>query len=382
MPKISIIIPVYNTENYLRECLDSVIHQTFKDIEIILVNDGSNDNSTNICREYAMLDSRIKLIEQENGGSAAARKRGITEATGEYVGFVDSDDFIDSDMYETLLENIGEHDLITSVAYRQSGSKWEDSIVPGVYNTDEQMQYVIDNMLTLGDSYLRGISSAVHCKMFRTSLAKMAVKDVDLRVYYMEDAEFICRYILLCKSIYITKICKYHYRIREDSISNSIHDDFMMNLNILYLSLKRAFEGHPQQQRFVEQLQLYLVRYLPELPRRMGFTPKAKFLKYVNPLFNEILEKRIAIYGAGEVGQDYFLHMKRLGKQPEIWVDKRYDTFENLPVRPVLDLLKFDYEYVLIAVKNQRLAETIKSELISKGIAEEKILWKEPIRIM
>lgn len=102
MPKISVIIPVYNTEKYLAKCLDSVINQTLEDIEIICINDGSTDNSDKILLEYANKDSRIKIIEQRNMKQGAARNRGFEIAQGEYIGYVDSDDWIDLDYYEKL----------------------------------------------------------------------------------------------------------------------------------------------------------------------------------------------------------------------------------------------------------------------------------------
>lgn len=99
---ISVIIPVYNNEQYLSRCIDSVINQTYKNLEIILVDDGSTDNSGKICDEYALKDNRIKVIHKENGGVSSARNVGLDIAKGEYIGFVDSDDYIEKDMYEFL----------------------------------------------------------------------------------------------------------------------------------------------------------------------------------------------------------------------------------------------------------------------------------------
>lgn len=101
---VSIIIPVYNVEQYLRKCLNTVISQTYMNLEIILINDGSTDSSPDICREYAGKDSRIILINQENGGLSAARNAGIAISHGEYIGFVDSDDYVYLDMYEHLVK--------------------------------------------------------------------------------------------------------------------------------------------------------------------------------------------------------------------------------------------------------------------------------------
>lgn len=100
---ISIIVPVYNVEQYLKQCVDSILNQTYKQLEVILVDDGSTDSSRDICNQYEAADNRIKVIHKENGGLADARNAGLSIATGEYIGFVDSDDFIHKDMYKTLV---------------------------------------------------------------------------------------------------------------------------------------------------------------------------------------------------------------------------------------------------------------------------------------
>lgn len=111
MKAVSIIVPIYNTEKYLEECLDSLINQTLKDIEIILVNDGSKDKSGDICKKYKLLDKRIKLIEQNNYGQSIARNKGLELATGEYVLFVDSDDYISHKACEVLFKTAKKYNL-------------------------------------------------------------------------------------------------------------------------------------------------------------------------------------------------------------------------------------------------------------------------------
>ena len=102
MAKISVIVPVYNVESYLRKCLDSVINQTYSDLEILLINDGSFDNCGEICDEYAGKDARIKVFHKENGGLSSALNVGLKNVSGDYIGFVDSDDWIELDMYQKL----------------------------------------------------------------------------------------------------------------------------------------------------------------------------------------------------------------------------------------------------------------------------------------
>lgn len=115
---ITIIIPVYNVEKYLRECIDSVIAQTYKNLEIILVDDGSIDKSGEICDEYSKKDSRIRVIHKKNGGLSDARNVALDIAKGEYIGFIDSDDYIEKDMFETLYKLAEKyHAEISSISF-------------------------------------------------------------------------------------------------------------------------------------------------------------------------------------------------------------------------------------------------------------------------
>ena len=116
-PKISVILPVYNVEKYLRQCLDSVINQTYKNLEIILVNDGSTDNSGKICEEYALNDERIKVIHKENGGISSARNAAIDIAKGQYITFIDSDDDVELDYIDYLYDILKKFNLISYIHY-------------------------------------------------------------------------------------------------------------------------------------------------------------------------------------------------------------------------------------------------------------------------
>ena len=107
--KITVIVPVYNVEHYLEKCLDSLINQTYKNLEIIVINDGSTDNSGEICQEYAQKDNRIVYIEKENGGLSDARNVGLDKMTGSYVTFIDSDDWVELDYVEILYKKIIEY---------------------------------------------------------------------------------------------------------------------------------------------------------------------------------------------------------------------------------------------------------------------------------
>ena len=125
MPLFSIIIPVYNVEKYLNKCVDSVLNQTFTDFEVILVDDGSPDNCPAICDSYAEKDKRVRVIHKQNGGLICARKSGLEAARGDYIGFVDSDDWIEENMYELFADMIKKYspDMVLSDFYFDSGKE-------------------------------------------------------------------------------------------------------------------------------------------------------------------------------------------------------------------------------------------------------------------
>ena len=127
MVKVSVIIPVYNVEPYLKQCMDSVVGQTLKDIEIICVDDGSTDGSLDILREYAAEDNRIQIIEQKNAGAGAARNNGMRHATGKYLSFLDSDDFFEPRMLEKAYD-LAEKDQADFVAYKSDQYHTEETV--------------------------------------------------------------------------------------------------------------------------------------------------------------------------------------------------------------------------------------------------------------
>ena len=165
MPKISVIVPVYNVEKYLRKCLDTIISQTFSDIEIICVNDGSTDNSRKILEEYKNKDYRIVIVDKKNGGLSSARNAGMKVARGEFISFIDSDDWID----ETMLEKL----------YNSMTTLKTDITICAVHQFDESKQEIDDSCeyFTLGhfdESFDNKVFSYKDTKSFLTNVCVMA----------------------------------------------------------------------------------------------------------------------------------------------------------------------------------------------------------------
>ncbi|MEH7159013.1 glycosyltransferase family 2 protein [Neobacillus drentensis] len=150
MPIISIIVPIYKVEKYIHNCINSILAQTFEDFELILINDGSPDNCGEICNDFARMDNRIKVLHKENGGLSDARNAGLNIAQGEYIAFVDGDDWIEKDMYKILYQNIKKYNADISVCkYREvSGYSEIDSVITNnckVFNNKEAFDCLFNN---------------------------------------------------------------------------------------------------------------------------------------------------------------------------------------------------------------------------------------------
>lgn len=210
--KISVIVPVYNVEDYLHKCLDSIIDQTYKNLEIILVDDGSPDNCGKICDEYAEQDNRIKVIHKLNGGVSSARNAALNVATGEYVGFVDADDWIEPDMYRTLIELITDDDIdIATCGYCED---YHDKI-NYVQNNKEVPEYPMFTndflkYIYIRDEY-RNVAGYIWTKLFRTSIIKDNKILFNENLSIGEDVIFLSDCYLRSKKTVYTKSNLYHY---------------------------------------------------------------------------------------------------------------------------------------------------------------------------
>lgn len=219
--KITVIVPVYNVENYLRKCLDSIITQTYKNIEIVVVNDGSTDASGEICKEFAEMDHRITYIEQENAGLSAARDTGLNNMSGNYVTFVDSDDWIELDYVETLYKKITEYQADIAVGNYYSFNESEGMFYFNILG-DSYYEKVYDNVSIFENLYetqeMRSFALiSAWGKLYKARLFEQLRFDMGK---LGEDGYLNQKvYLLSEKVIYLNKSL-YAYRIRKGSLSN------------------------------------------------------------------------------------------------------------------------------------------------------------------
>lgn len=219
---VSIIIPIYNTGEYLHKCISSVLSQTLTDFELILVNDGSKDNSGQICDEYARKDSRIKVIHKENAGVSAARNDGIKLACGEYIGFIDSDDWIDSSMYEELYGLAKQNDA--QIVMCDTVSVFDNK--PTEPDTINQLRK--DVLLEKEDLFpsllLEMAGSACRC-IYKSSLIKENNVLFPVGIKLSEDRIFNILAFGYSNNIYYTKTALYNRYMREGSAVNKYYEN-------------------------------------------------------------------------------------------------------------------------------------------------------------
>ena len=214
--KLSIIVPIYNAERYLNECIESIINQTFDDFELILVNDGSKDNSLSICSRWKKKDKRIKVIDKKNGGVSSARNEGIKIACGEYLGFVDSDDYIDECMYEKLVKLVESVNADIGICKR---------VIPGKkqnyghdYPIQESFTFKNNNGNWKTMFYQGDIETFVTNKLFKASFLKES--KVEFKEYSLfEDRLYLIQlYLYNPKMIYVDEELYYYRPVKGSSV--------------------------------------------------------------------------------------------------------------------------------------------------------------------
>lgn len=211
-PLISVIIPVYGVEKYIAQCLESVINQTYKNLEIIVINDGTKDRSADIANEYAAKDSRIKVYDFKNGGLSVARNRGLEIATGEYISYLDSDDWLDTKMYETLLETAmkNEADMVKCGIIETNGAAEEKITFSDVKIINNEQHKAFEN-------YFKGILWTLAWNgLYKRELAKK-VKFPDNVVH--EDNYSSGMFLYLSKKVLVIPFCGNYYRVNDAGIS-------------------------------------------------------------------------------------------------------------------------------------------------------------------
>ncbi len=375
-PLVSIIIPIYNSEAFLDKCIQSALNQSYKNIEIILVNDGSIDSSGEICDNYSSIDNRIKTIHKTNGGLVSSRKAGLKASTGEYILYIDGDDWIELDLIKNYIDQVIKFNadvVVSSHIVNLEGREdiLMNSLPSGVYDKDKLISIVYPKMLYTGKFSQFGIFSYSWGKLYRKEILLENQLKVDENITMGEDASCLYPTLLDANILVILEQPGYHYRQRADSLIKTLRKIEIHKMQKVYDDLKNIFSDKGVLDIMLPQLQYYLLSLLiintegPNLDNKLY------------PFNNVKSKDNLVIYGGGTFGQH--LYKKIVNHKTHnilAWVDEKHKHYSklNLPVTGFDKIKNIKYDIILIALIDEDNSNKALSKLIKHGADKEKII--------
>lgn len=383
MRLLSVIIPVYQAEETIERCVKSVMRQTYDHMEIIIIDDGSTDQSFQIGKNLAEDDNRVRVIKKEHAGVTAARKAGVEMASGEYITFVDADDWIEEKYFEQLMTDIDDADVVITEYYviekeNQQEAVSDQHLEAGLY-LGKEMESIVEKLITPG-----GIASSLWNKVMKASLLRAAIPRVSDEIYLFEDLAIMLQVLMAAEKVRIAVVPGYHYCMNLKSLMHSRHKDYLLNLHYLFQFLHTLLESCAYQERLMKGFYRYMRLWVLQAPYYLDLRLKDMAVQFQDlyfPYFGRLKNARIILYGAGYVGMSYFYHIRN-DKEMELvaWVDKQPETCRGKEIFEVCSpgiIRKIGYDYIILAVREERHAVEIKSELVNEGVPLNVILWNK-----
>lgn len=378
--KLTIVIPLYNQEKYIRQCIESILHQSLIEISLIIVNDGSTDGSLDICNEIATTDDRVTIISQDNQGLAGARLTGIKNTETKYITFVDADDFILPDAYETAIPYLNDEidEIFFEMAryYSEHKIKKEHHIIsPGMYDKKRIAEQIYPKLVWDFVRKTPGLECSQCVRIVKTELLKKAYENLKVkRFYYGEDIAITYPLITSIKSMVVIPQSYYMHRQRESSnipgyISNRGYFEEVSSLcSYIREEMAHNIEGY----NFDSQID-YFYMYSVEL-KKLCYDDYSYTRDFLFPFNLVPFGNSIVLYGAGDVGKAYYEQILKLKYCSEIiWVDKnaKYISDDRVSDLEILDTQSIQgVQYIVIAIENKDVCEQIKRDLVNKGFDE------------
>lgn len=368
--KISVIITIYNMEQYLDKCIQSVINQTYKNLEIILVNDGSTDKSLDICLKYYALDKRIIVLNNPNEGVVKVKLAGIKRATGDYITFVDADDWLDSNAYQLVMDMSDKEDMISYGLiedYNFKSVQKFDQIDEGMYMRADIKNKILPNIFDVKNFFTFNVLPNLVCKFIKREILCNCVNKVNSYVRMGEDLDFVVQSLSFAHTLRVIKISPYHYVQREKSVVRTpVETESVIGLYNDLMSIESTEDNANWQQ----QVCIYM-SFILQLKKMNMFIKNSSF-------FDKLKNKKIVVYGAGNYGCSFIeAAVNELGVSIEAVADsnwKNIDWKDEEVIAPE-EVMERDFDIIYIAILNERICQTVKSNLINMGIQEDKILY-------
>lgn len=382
---LTVIITIFNVDSYLVKCIDSVRNQTYKNIEILLIDDGSTDQSGIICDAYVQKDGRIKVYHKENRGLVEARKTGVKYARGDVITFVDADDWIEPDMYQCMMEEYIRYkpDMVSSgilYEWEDRTEKVLDSVGEGVYEKAEIYKRILPRIAYDAAADCPGITASVWNKLFKPCLLREVLQNTDSKLTQGEDGAVT--YLLTAKADRIVVIARswYHYVQHEDSLIRQHDLSSFEKIYRLEKNLTSGFKELGIESEMKQQITYYVKSFLRQAVRKV-YDMDLNDILFMFPYECIPPNSRILLYGAGRAGKSYHRCIQ-YGAYAVLsaWVDADYRNLqrEGLDVEPPEVIMNLEYDYIVIAVSSRTMADEIRSSLLNFGVEENKIIWKEP----
>ena len=382
---LSIIVTVYNLEKYINECIDSILNQTYDNFEIVIIDDGSTDNSPQICDDYARSNPQVKVIHQKNAGLVSARNRGIREASGEFIGFVDGDDWIEPNMYSEMMQVLLESnaDFIDTGYIEEYETKSERRVAAGISRTlvltETCKQVVLEHILKPEDAEDK-IYPSFWSKVYKKKLLENAYCRVDPLAFLGEDLVGLLLCIYEADNVYLLRNAYYHYRHRETSMAHFVDTDKLYKIGNLFQCIKRIIADHgndPHLQKIVNE------KYVNAMLDCLDNLTMAgdRINRYYYDDIDSIKGKKVVLYGAGAVGKSYFNQFAcNQAITLAAWVDRNYLTLKNqyYSIENPESIQYVNYDIIVIAMLDMEKVQTVMHDLAQTGIPLERIIWKKP----
>ncbi len=365
--KLSIIVPVYNVESYIKKGIDSLIGQTYKDLEIILVDDGSTDSSGLICDEYASNDSRIKVIHKPNGGIVSARKAGISVATGEYAVNFDPDDWIEKEAYECVIDIIKEHnaDIVVFGMKKEFSDFIEEQPVQmtkGYYLKNQFWKSFCQNV---SENYFftQPMLMSQCDKVVRTELFKKHENNCSEELKKNVDDAVMFPMLLDMGSIYIDSRCWYHYCVRKNSILWQTKQGDFERYQLLAQHILEAYEHFGKNSGCTSEFILYkLVHHM------MLDVPEKLFVNNCCDIFPMIPKgSNIIVYGKGVFAN------RLINKINEMDYYNIVANIDSKDAERLGEIQRDSYDYIMVAIFNSKIVKSVLALLEQLQIEQNKI---------
>lgn len=377
MATVSIIVPIYNVEAELRKCVSSILAQTYKDIEVILVDDGSPDNCGIICDEFAQNDPRVVVIHKKNGGLVNARKSGLEKSSGQFISYVDGDDWIEEDFIQNLVDCQKKYDAdIVAAGFSKDigdiSDKHSNAIPSGYYDKQKMIADVYPKMICAGPYFYFGICSYVWNKLFKKELLFESQMAVDPRISVGEDTAVVFSVLLKANSLYISDNSSYHYYQKAFSMLKSMDSLEKEKEKVSWLNdyLTKSLENAPEEYKLKEQI----LRYIDSL-RIIRYGEKETSPR--NCIFDARTTDRVAIFGGGIVGQNiYSLYVSKKIAPITGWFDRDAEIYQSqgLKVQNISDIPNTEFDKIIIANLDEKSIQNSTRILQDFGIDSAKII--------